>query len=61
MRLVAVPLFELYENTSRYGAQLSALPHALSSRTFILADDIAPSDADTPLTDDHAESHVPFA
>ncbi|RKP14221.1 Cleavage/polyadenylation specificity factor subunit 5 [Piptocephalis cylindrospora] len=36
MRLVAVPLIELYDNTSRYGAQLSALPHAMSNWSFTL-------------------------
>lgn len=30
MKLLAVPLFELYENTARYGPQLSAIPHLLS-------------------------------
>lgn len=30
MKLLAVPLFELYDNTQRYGPQLSALPHYLS-------------------------------
>ncbi|RKO86362.1 hypothetical protein BDK51DRAFT_51193 [Blyttiomyces helicus] len=31
MKLLAVPLFELYDNSARYGPQLSALPHLLSS------------------------------
>ena len=30
MKLLAVPLFELYDNSARYGPQLSALPHYLS-------------------------------
>lgn len=30
MKLLAVPLFELYDNTARYGPQLSAIPHYLS-------------------------------
>jgi hypothetical protein len=30
MKLVAVPLMELNESSSRYGAQLSALPMVLS-------------------------------
>ncbi|KAJ1567174.1 hypothetical protein HK405_006887, partial [Cladochytrium tenue] len=30
MKLLAVPLFELYDNAQRYGPQLSALPHLLS-------------------------------
>ena len=34
MKLLAVPLFELYENTQRYGPQLSAIPHLLSRYNF---------------------------
>lgn len=30
MKLLAIPLFELYDNSARYGPQLSALPHLLS-------------------------------
>lgn len=30
MKLLAVPLFELYDNAQRYGPQLSAIPHYLS-------------------------------
>ncbi|OQO15185.1 hypothetical protein B0A48_00568 [Cryoendolithus antarcticus] len=30
MKLLAVPLFELYDNSPRYGPQISALPHYLS-------------------------------
>ena len=30
MKLLAVPLFELYDNSPRYGPQLSAIPHYLS-------------------------------
>ncbi|KND01784.1 uncharacterized protein SPPG_09124 [Spizellomyces punctatus DAOM BR117] len=35
MKLLAVPLFELYDNAARYGPQLSALPHLLSRFNFI--------------------------
>ncbi|KXS17206.1 cleavage and polyadenylation specific factor 5 [Gonapodya prolifera JEL478] len=35
MKLLAVPLFELYDNAARYGQQLSALPHLLSRFNFI--------------------------
>ncbi|KAI8925224.1 Cleavage/polyadenylation specificity factor subunit 5 [Entophlyctis helioformis] len=35
MKLLAVPLFELYENASRYGAQLAALPHVLARFGFV--------------------------
>ena len=34
MKLLAIPLFELYDNAARYGPQLSAIPHLLS-RYFI--------------------------
>lgn len=30
MKLLAIPLFELYDNAARYGPQLSAIPHLLS-------------------------------
>ncbi|KAF8321328.1 cleavage and polyadenylation specificity factor 25 kDa subunit [Clavulina sp. PMI_390] len=35
MKLLAIPLFELYDNAARYGPQLSALPHLLSRYNFI--------------------------
>jgi cleavage and polyadenylation specificity factor subunit 5 len=34
MKLLAIPLFELYDNTARYGPQLSAIPHYLSKYRF---------------------------
>ena len=34
MKLLAVPLYELYDNTARYGPQLSAIPHYLSRYRF---------------------------
>lgn len=34
MTFLAVPLFELYDNPTRYGPQLSALPHYLSRYNF---------------------------
>ncbi|KAL3964361.1 hypothetical protein ACCO45_001365 [Purpureocillium lilacinum] len=39
MKLLAVPLFELYDNTARYGPQLSAIPHILSRYNFEFVDD----------------------
>jgi cleavage and polyadenylation specificity factor subunit 5 len=39
MKLLAVPLFELYDNTARYGPQLSAIPHYLSRYRFEFVDD----------------------
>ncbi|KAI5476826.1 hypothetical protein MNV49_007122 [Pseudohyphozyma bogoriensis] len=38
MKLVAVPLFELYDNAVRYGPLLSAVPHLLSKYEFIYKD-----------------------
>jgi len=39
MKLLAVPLFELYDNTARYGPQLSAIPHYLSKYRFEFVDE----------------------
>jgi len=39
MKLLAVPLFELYDNTMRYGPQLSAIPHLLSRYNFEFVDE----------------------
>jgi cleavage and polyadenylation specificity factor subunit 5 len=39
MKLLAVPLFELYDNTARYGPQLSAIPHYLSRYRFEYVDE----------------------
>lgn len=30
MKLLAIPIQEFYDNTQRYGPQLSAIPHMLS-------------------------------
>ncbi|KAI9250279.1 Cleavage/polyadenylation specificity factor subunit 5 [Sporodiniella umbellata] len=35
MKLLAVPLFELYDNSARYGAQLSTIAHLLSRYQFV--------------------------
>lgn len=35
MKLLAIPLFELYDNTARYGPQLAALVTALSRYDFV--------------------------
>ncbi|MBW0473918.1 hypothetical protein O181_013633 [Austropuccinia psidii MF-1] len=37
MKLLAIPLFELYDNPQRYGPQLAAIPHVLSRFSFIYA------------------------
>ncbi|KAI7858714.1 Cleavage/polyadenylation specificity factor subunit 5 [Circinella umbellata] len=34
MKVLAIPLFEVYDNAARYGAQLSAIPHLLSRYDF---------------------------
>ena len=39
MKLLAVPLIDLYDNTNRYGPQLSAIPHLLSRYNFEYVDE----------------------
>jgi len=57
MKLLAVPLFELYENTARYGPQLSAIPHYLSRYRFEFVDEsgnrssVMPGGGDLPGPD----------
>ncbi|KAJ3351992.1 hypothetical protein GGF32_004006 [Allomyces javanicus] len=36
LKLMAVPLFEIYENSSRFGNQISAIPYLLSRFNFVL-------------------------
>jgi cleavage and polyadenylation specificity factor subunit 5 len=48
MKLLAVPLFELYDNTARYGPQLSAIPHLLSRYNFEFVDEDGKAVAVTP-------------
>lgn len=48
MKLLAVPLFELYDNTARYGPQLSAIPHLLSRYRFEFVDEEGNITAMTP-------------
>lgn len=48
MKLLAVPLFELYDNTARYGPQLSAIPHLLSRYRFDFVDEEGNVNAVTP-------------
>jgi cleavage and polyadenylation specificity factor subunit 5 len=50
MKLLAVPLFELYDNTARYGPQLSAIPHLLSRYNFEFVDENGDVVAATPGT-----------
>jgi hypothetical protein len=55
MKLLAIPLFELYDNAARYGPQLSAIPHLLSRfasinmRAMVTVNDIARCSTDTTL------------
>ena len=51
MKLLAVPLFELYDNTQRYGPQLSAIPHLLSRYNFEFVDEEGNVSAQTPGTE----------
>ena len=48
MKLLAVPLFELYDNTARYGPQLSAIPHLLSRYNFEFVDEEGRVVSETP-------------
>lgn len=48
MKLLAVPLFELYDNTARYGPQLSAIPHLLSRYNFEFVNEEGKVVAQTP-------------
>ncbi|CAG7915588.1 unnamed protein product [Penicillium olsonii] len=50
MKLLAVPLFELYDNSARYGPQLSAIPHLLSRYNFEMVDEEDRVLAVTPLS-----------
>jgi len=57
MKLLAVPLFELYDNTARYGPQLSAIPHLLSRYNFEFVDDEGNVCAATP-GGDYGPQHI---
>lgn len=48
MKLLAVPLFELYDNTQRYGPQLSAIPHYLSRFRWEFVNEKGEVEAYTP-------------
>jgi cleavage and polyadenylation specificity factor subunit 5 len=56
MKLLAVPLFELYDNTARYGPQLSAIPHLLSRYNYEFVDENDNVVAVTPGTQHTAVS-----
>ena len=56
MKLLAVPLFELYDNTARYGPQLSAIPHLLSRYNFEFVDEDGNVCAATPGSDPGPQS-----
>lgn len=34
VKVVAIPLFELYDNSVKYGPQLASIPNVLSQYTF---------------------------
>jgi cleavage and polyadenylation specificity factor subunit 5 len=59
MKLLAVPLFELYDNTARYGPQLSAIPHLLSRYNFEFVDENDNVVAVTPGEEPEGIGHVP--
>jgi cleavage and polyadenylation specificity factor subunit 5 len=58
MKLLAVPLFELYDNNQRYGPQLSSIPHLLSRYNFEFVDENDNVVAFTPGTG-LPEGHIP--
>lgn len=47
MKLMAIPLFELYDNTARYGPQLSSLVTCLSR--WVILSMMENGDADVSL------------
>lgn len=59
MKLLAVPLFELYDNTQRYGPQLSAIPHLLSRYNFEFVNEDGEVVAMTPSASASGDSDVP--
>jgi len=59
MKLLAVPLFELYDNTARYGPQLSAIPHLLSRYNFEFIDEKGEVVAVTPGGGPNEDGYVP--
>jgi len=59
MKLLAVPLFELYDNTARYGPQLSAIPHLLSRYNFEFVDENGNVVAVTPGGQGSGEGEQP--
>lgn len=59
MKLLAVPLFELYDNTARYGPQLSAIPHLLSRYNFEFVDEQGNVSACTPGVGPQASDNPP--
>lgn len=48
MKIIAVSLFELYDNSQRYGPQLAAIPHLLSRYNFEYVDENGDVVAVTP-------------
>ena len=58
MKLLAIPLFELYDNTQRYGPQLSAIPHYLSRLRWEFVDEKGEVVAYTPGGDVSQEVKV---
>ncbi|QIX02437.1 hypothetical protein AMS68_007954 [Peltaster fructicola] len=60
MKLLAVPLFELYDNPNRYGPQLSAIPHYMSRFRWEFEDEDGRLVAWTPggAVDERVETQV---
>lgn len=66
MKLLAVPLFELYDNVARYGQQLSTIPHMLSRYNFEFVDEhdnviaVTPGGGPYTATNAQAKATVPI-
>ena len=54
LKLVAVPLFDLFENSARFGPVISAIPHLLGRFTFIY--NSPNDDSDTRIMNRHGIS-----
>lgn len=55
-KIVAVPLFDLYENSSRFGAILASLPGLISRFRLTLAGALPSAEAEVEAKDQ--ETHV---
>ena len=65
MKIIAVSLFELYDNSQRYGPQLAAIPHLLSRYNFEYVDEngnvVAVTPGGGPIDDGGQSIPIPSA